>query len=102
MKVLLRPEAEEDVGAAVAWYARTDRQLARDFVAEVRLTISRIRQRPLQFPEAAQNVRRAFLHRFPYAIYFVLHESFAAVVAVLHTKRRSAVWENRVRREEEG
>jgi plasmid stabilization system protein ParE len=102
MKVLLRPEAEEDVGAAAAWYARADRRLARDFVTEVKRTISRIRQRPLQFPEVAQNVRRAILHRFPYAVYFVLHESYAAVVAILHTKRRSAVWEKRVPQEEEG
>ena len=99
MKVLLRQEAEEDVAAAVAWYTRADRRLARDFVSEVRRTISRIRQRPLQFPEAPKNVRRAILHRFPYAIYFVPRESFVAVVAILHTKRRSALWEQRVRRE---
>ena len=102
MKVLLRPEAEEDVAAAVAWYARADWQLAQDFVTEVRRTTSRIRQLPFQFPEAAQNVRRAMLHRFPYAVYFVPRESFAAIVAILHTKRRSALWEKRARREEEG
>jgi hypothetical protein len=44
----------------------------------------------------------AILHRFPYAIYFVPRESFTAVVAILHTKRRAAVWERRVRRESAG
>jgi plasmid stabilization system protein ParE len=102
MKVLLRPAAEDDVAGAVAWYAQADRQLARDFVSEVRRTVSRIRQRPLQFPEVAENVRRAILQRFPYAIYFVTRESFIAVVAIFHTKRRSALWEMRVSREVEG
>jgi toxin ParE1/3/4 len=102
MKVVLRPEAEQDVHTAFQWYTRKDPPLARGFLVAIGQAISRIREQPLQFPEIAKKVRRALAHRFPFAIYFVPRESFSAVVAVLHNKRRPALWKERVRREKVG
>jgi plasmid stabilization system protein ParE len=102
MKVVLRPEAEQDVKAAFEWYATEDPHLAQDFLVAVAHAVSRIRERPNQFPEISKNVRRALSHRFPYAIYFVTRVSFSAVIAVLHNKRRPALWKARARHEKAG
>ena len=40
------------------------------FLSDVDRTFARIRERPLQFPTVAGDVRRALLHTFPYAVYF--------------------------------
>ncbi len=57
---------------------------------------------PLQFPNVGENIRRALLRRFPYAIYFVVRdESRVAVIAILHQRRNPRVWGERLRAEDE-
>ena len=50
MKVVLRPEAEQDVEEAFGRYAEKDLRLARDFVAAVRDAISRFARGRFSFP----------------------------------------------------
>jgi plasmid stabilization system protein ParE len=49
--------------------------------------IQKIAKSPHQFPSVAPPVRRALLHRFPYAIYFLLEEETLMIIAVLHQRR---------------
>jgi plasmid stabilization system protein ParE len=100
--VVVRRLAEADIEKAKAWYARDDHQLGLQFVQEVNRTVERISALPDQFPEVARGVRRALLHRFPYAIYFVRREALASVIAVLHQHQRPQGWKPRMKLEGTG
>jgi len=100
--VVVRHRAEADVETARAWYAREGDRLGIDFVQEVTRTVERISALPDQFPEVAQGVRRALLHRFPYATYFVRRADVAIVVAVIHQHRKPKTWKTRVQLEGAG
>jgi hypothetical protein len=69
--VVIRHRAEADLERARAWYARDDHRLEAAFVDEFDRKVQRMRALPDQFPEVGRQVHRAWLHRFPYATYFV-------------------------------
>lgn len=98
--VVVRHRAEADIEKAEAWYARDDQQLGLQFGQEVSRTVDRIGALPDQFPEVGRGVRRALLHRFPYAAYFVRREDLAIVIAVLHQRQRPGSWKPRMKLEE--
>jgi plasmid stabilization system protein ParE len=75
--VVIRHRAEADLERARAWYAHDDHRLGAAFVEEFDLTVQRISALPDQFPEVGREVRRALLHRFPYATYFVRRADIA-------------------------
>lgn len=100
--VVVRHRAEADIEKAKAWYARNDQQLGLQFGQEVSRTVDRIGALPDQFPEVGRGVRRALLHRFPYAAYFVRREDLAIVIAVLHQRQRPGSWKPRMKFEETG
>ena len=100
--VVVRYRAEADIEKAKAWYARDDHQLGRQFAQEVSRTVDRIGALPDQFPEIGRGVRRALLHRFPYATYFIRRETLAVVIAVLHQHQRPGGWKPRMKLEGRG
>ena len=93
---LIRPEAQADIEQAVFWYEDQCPGLGELFSGELFELISRIAEAPLQFPSIGHSVRRGLLHRFPYAVYFLVEVDQAVIVAVLHQRRNPAVWKNRV------
>jgi plasmid stabilization system protein ParE len=100
--VVVRGLAEVDIEQATAWYRREDERLGVRFAEEVSRTVDRIGSLPDQFPEVGTGVRRALLHQFPYATYFVRRENVAIVIAVLHQHRRPSAWKRRTRLEPAG
>ena len=98
--VVVRRLAEVDVENAKAWYARENEQIGARFVQEFAATVDRIAAFPDQFPEVSTRVRRALLHHFPYATYFVRREDVSIVIAVLHQHRRPGSWKSRLKLEE--
>jgi plasmid stabilization system protein ParE len=68
------------IGLTIRWRRRTIRWRRRSGPDTIRDT-------RLQFPEISAAVRRALLHRFPYAIYFRVTEESVVILAVLHLRR---------------
>ena len=64
-RFIVRPLAEADLEDAARWYDDERAGLAERFLSDVDRTFARIRERPLQFPAVAGDVRRALLHTFP-------------------------------------
>jgi plasmid stabilization system protein ParE len=95
--VVVRRLAEADIEQARAWYVGEDERLGVRFTEEVSRTIERIGALPDQFPEVGRGVRRALLHRFPYAAYFIRRDALAIVIAVLHQHRRPGTWRRRAK-----
>lgn len=96
-RFIVRPLAEADLDDAARWYEDERARLAERFLSDVDRTFARIRERPLQFPSVAGDVRRALLHTFPYAVYFRASNETVVVLAVLHLRRNPKVWRGRTR-----
>lgn len=94
---IVRPLAEADIESAAQWYDSERPGLAERFLADLDRTFTRIKERPLQFPAIAHDVRRALLHTFPYAVYFRASDEVVIIVAVLHFRRDPNAWLRRVR-----
>jgi plasmid stabilization system protein ParE len=90
--LIVQPRAQVDIDEALAWYHEQDPKLAQRLLVELDLVFERICHNPLQFPVVADPVQRALLRKFPYSVYFVAVGSRAAVVAVVHQKRRPVEW----------
>lgn len=99
-RLVFRPEVEQDVTQAAAWYEARQSGLGGEFVEEVIRVWDWLATDPLLNArhDPAKNVRWRFTDRFPYR---VLYEAFevertVVVVAVLHAARHDRHWRKRL------
>ena len=93
-QVVFRPQAEDEILEARQWYESRQTGLGRAFGQAADEIVSRIAANPLAFPRVGNEIRRAVLSRFPYAIYFRDVENTIVVLAV-HGQRDPKRWQNR-------
>jgi plasmid stabilization system protein ParE len=93
--IIVRPRAQTDIDEALAWYRSYDPALPERFLAELDAVFDRISQNPNQFPIVVEPIQRALLRKFPYSVYFIVGGNLAAIVAVLHQRRRPVDWKSR-------
>ena len=94
-RFVVEPEAEAELNDAFDWYESRVAGLGREFVREVRAVFSMIDSNPEQFARARNEIRRALVRRFPYAIYFVVDADQISVIACIHTRRNPRRWQSR-------
>jgi plasmid stabilization system protein ParE len=94
-RFLVEPEAETELDEAFAWYEGRAAGLGSEFLRAVRAAFALIRRNPEQFPRVRDEVRRALVRRFPYAVYYVLETEQISVLAVVHTRRHPRRWQSR-------
>jgi plasmid stabilization system protein ParE len=94
-QVVFRPEAEDEVLATRRWYEERREGLGIEFASAVDAMVERIITRPLAFPYAHGETRRAVLRRFPYAIYFRVLADGAIVVLAVHGRQHPSHWQTR-------
>lgn len=88
MRVHVNATARRDVREISNAYEDERAGLGDEFVDEIKILLTRIREMPLSFPRVADPTRRALLKRFPYAVYFEIAENQRiSVVAVFHLRR---------------
>jgi plasmid stabilization system protein ParE len=81
---------------AQGWYEHEVPGLGRRFRSEVEAVVERMSANPRQFPVVYKIVRRALLHRFPYALMFVIEaDETLTVIACFHGSRDPADWQKR-------
>ena len=99
-RVVIRPEAGEDIERAADWYERQCEGLGSKFAEEILLVLDSLTVDPLLGARRhpVRNIRWRYPDRFPYrVIYEVLEEEQAVVVAaVLHAARDERVWKRRI------
>jgi plasmid stabilization system protein ParE len=100
--VRLEPDAEDELDAAAAWYERQRPGLGQDFIDEIARCLTRVTEAPHSFsllPSARREleIRRAAVHRFPYAVLFLDQTKAVRVLAVAHQRRRPGYWRGRLR-----
>ena len=89
-RLISGPRVDLDVEAAFDWYENERAGLALEFLDELRAAYERIADGPLQYQLLRSTIRRAFLKRFPYAVYFSIEGAVVVVAAVLHASRDPA------------
>jgi plasmid stabilization system protein ParE len=92
--VVFRPDAEDEVRDARQWYESRRSGLGRTFAEAVDAVVERIAAKPLQFPTVHNDIRRAVLSRFPYAVYFGIADESIVVLAV-HGRQDPSRWQHR-------
>ena len=95
LEVRLRPEAEQDLADAAAWYEEQRQGLGHEFLDEVLTILSSIAETPLMYPDVHRNTRRAIINRFPFSVYFREENATIVIVAVMHGSRNPRRWKNR-------
>lgn len=96
MTLRVRPEAKTDITDAARWYEARQPNLGASFVEEVHVAFGRIEAGPLRYAIAHGSLRRAFVRRFPFSIYFDLDGSDIVIFAVLHQRRAKEVLDLRL------
>ena len=84
-----------DIAEARDWYASVSPALAPSFRSALDEVIYRIAERPNAYAFVTRDLRRAFLRRFPHAVFYRSHEELIQVVAVLHPSRSPQLWQAR-------
>src|ERR1700722_16440694 len=99
-RVEFRPEVEQDVAEATAWYESRQPGLGAEFVEEIIRVWDALAESPLlncrRHP--ARNIRWRYPERFPYRVIYEVIETQQTVVvaAVLHAVRHDHHWQKRL------
>ncbi len=95
MSILVRPAAAADIEVAFRWYEDQRAGLGEEFLAEVQTTIAHVEMHPKLNAILHRETRRAFVHRFPYGIFYRVYSNDVVVVACMHARRDPKVWKTR-------
>ncbi len=94
-QLIINPFAEEDIREARVWYDDKQENLGSELLQEIQLTVNRVKANPFLFQEVKKNVRRAFLKRFPYSVFYSIHKSTIIVFAFFHFSRNPRIWDEK-------
>jgi plasmid stabilization system protein ParE len=93
--LVFRPEVREELNEAYNWYENQRSGLGDDFLDCIDETLKRICQMLESCPIVYRDVRRAIVHRFPYAVYYRIISSRIIVTAIFHGHRNPKAWQTR-------
>ena len=91
----VRKEAETDIAEAFDYYESCRKNLGHDFLLAVEASLHKIQRNPLLYKEIHRQIRRVFINRFPYGIYFVIIKSTLVVIGVIHARKNPRHWKKR-------
>jgi plasmid stabilization system protein ParE len=94
-QVIVRPEAAREIQDAFDWYEGRGEGLGLEFLRAADACLSSVRRNPEAFQPVHEQVRRALLRKFPYALFYVLRDDAIVVIACFHVRRSPADWQRR-------
>jgi plasmid stabilization system protein ParE len=94
--IVVLPAAAKDVDDAYYWYERQKIGLGKRFLSSVNATFQSIQRTPAGYQIVYQSYRKAFLRRFPYAIFYREESDQIFISAVFHTARNPEGWQDRL------
>ncbi|HEX7315992.1 MAG TPA: type II toxin-antitoxin system RelE/ParE family toxin [Pyrinomonadaceae bacterium] len=93
--VIVRPEAAREIQEAFDWYEGRGEGLGLEFLRAADACLASVRRNPSAFQPVHQQVRRALLRKFPYALFYVTADDSIVVIACFHVRRSPADWQRR-------
>lgn len=91
-EIRIRREAEADLSEAFQYYEECRQGLGHDFLLCIEESLSKISKSPSHYTTVHKTVRRAFIKRFPFGIFFVQEDSSIIVIAIMHARRNPRSW----------
>ncbi len=86
-RVIIRPNAEEDVREAQGWYESRRTGLGNELLEEIRHAIGVLEDHPERRPIYYRGFRRLLTRRFPYKLFYRIEGDHVIVFRILHAKR---------------
>ena len=94
-KLRLYFEAKRDIMLAQTWYEEQREGLGDDFLLCVEAALAAIAANPIAYVSIQEGIHRYLLHRFPYAVFYLLTDDSIIVLAIFHHHRDPDSWRNR-------
>lgn len=87
MRLNYHPEAEAEIVESVEYYRERSPELAARFLREFQAAIEPIERNPILWGVIRGDLRRCLLRRFPYGIYYRVHDQDNRILIVKHHHR---------------
>lgn len=94
-RISVRKEAQADIYHAFSYYSQISSSLGGDFLASIDEVMSRISDGPLHYQIVYRDIRRALCRRYPYAVFYQVHENILLVFGVFHIHKNPQEWQDR-------
>jgi plasmid stabilization system protein ParE len=95
-RLIIRPEAEDDLKEAYSWYEDKRQGLGHDFLLHVAAGLNFIKRSPNIHPIEYRGTRKHLIKRFPYKIVFLVEKEKVIILAVIHSKRSPVLIKRRI------
>ncbi len=95
-RVIVRPEAENDLKEIFSWYEGEREGLGYDFLLQVDAGLRFMERNPEACPPEYKGTRKYLVKRFPYKIVYLVEEGRIIVLAVIHGKRNPNLTRKRI------
>jgi plasmid stabilization system protein ParE len=97
MNIEISELAQKELDDAVLYYELEQSGLGQRFRSTVRKTIDRIKKYPTSWPIEREEVRKCFVHKFPYKILYSVQKQSIVILAIAHQHRKPGYWIERLR-----
>lgn len=95
MNIRFLEPARIELDDAYAWYEAEQKNLGKQFLEEIRISLRRIAIFPDSCAFIAPGLRRCLAKRFPYMIVYGIDNETIVIVAVAHMHREPMYWQQR-------
>ena len=95
-KLLIAPDAEQDISEAFGWYESRRSGLGEEFLTCVEACIERICRDPEIHAKVHEDYRRGLVRRFPYGVFYEYSHGTVTIYGVFHTSRDPQKWRQRL------
>ncbi len=96
MNVEILEVAQTELEDAILFYELEQPGLGRRFKTEARQAVKRIRRYPHAWPIERDDMRKCFVHKFPYTIFYSVQEHTIVILAIAHQHRKPGYWIDRL------
>jgi plasmid stabilization system protein ParE len=90
------PEARAEFDDAHDWYEEQRAGLGDTFADRVHDALELIAEFPRMHAVVLGDIRKAVVHRFPYCVFYREEATRVRVLAVFHSSRDPALWQQRI------
>lgn len=95
LPVVFRRRVHHDLAAAFDWYEEQRPGVGDEFLVAVQTTFQSIGLHPNMFGLIHEEIRRAIVPRFPFAVFYTVEPDRIVVLRVLHSARNPRLWPGR-------
>ncbi len=92
LKLVIKPQAEEDIRDIFEWYENKSEGLGESFLEDLERKIDNLKKQPEGYQFHHLDFRFAFLDRFPISIHFKFEANSIYVFGVFPTSKNPKKW----------